>query len=1099
MSLYKFILKSLWYFRRQHLAVFAGTILSTAVLTGALIIGDSVKYSLRQLVESRLGNTEFALLTGDRFVRAELAKDISNSANVSTASILMVKGIAINNEKETRINSANILGVENSFWQLSNIEMPELKDDEAIISTSVADKLNLNKNDEFLLRVENADIIPLNAPFVSQENNSVALRLTVKAIAGNEEMGRFSFKSNQATPSNIFISRKYLSDKLELSGLSNAILVSDNLDGNLNKERLNKTLNDVWQLADAGIEIKELNESGKYELLSKRIFIDQAISESVKNLNLKHESVLTYLVNSIKFKENATPYSFVTAASQPLLSENLTKDEIIINEWLANDLKVETGDTITLNYFIIGPLRTLVEENQRFIINKIIANESSTIDNSLMPSFPGLSDAGNCRDWETGIPIDLDKIRDKDEEYWNKFKGTPKALVSLQTGLNLWNNQFGNYTAFRFDKNDVKLDKLENDVLSNLKPADLKLVFSAVHHKGIQAVNNSVDFGELFLSLSFFVIAAGILLTILLYSLNTEARKQETGILSGLGFSKKQIIKLRFAESAIIIVLGGIAGSFVGILYNYAIMAGLNSIWVDVVRTNMLQVYLNPVSLVIGAVSGIIIALFAIYMVSRKKLKQSIVSLVKETETISYSRAKRNILVSKLIATIGILGAIVLVTFSLITSVNENAGLFLSAGALFILGFTFIFNLYFKNYGRKIYNEPISSTQFALKNAARNKNRSLATIILLALGTFTIIVTGANRKTFYGLENQRQSGTGAFLYWAETTLPLLYNLNTDEGKSKLGLENEKALENVHFIQFHSLEGDDASCLNLNQVQQPQILGVDANGFAERNAFSFAKLLKNISRDSTWLELNKSYENNIIPAFADQTVITWGLKKSIGDTLIYLNEQGEKIKLLLVGSLNSSIFQGNILIANNAFSKHFPSASGSKMMLIEADQAKQKEIAETLNMNLADYGIQITKASDRLAEFNSVTNTYLTVFMALGGLGVLIGTFGLGIVLLRNMLERKKELALLLAVGYKKTEIFKLIFIENLFLLLSGLIMGIGAAIIGILPSILSPSFNIPGTFMIALVLMIFFNGLLWIYLPARASMKNILIKSLSAE
>jgi len=283
------------------------------------------------------------------------------------------------------------------------------------------------------------------------------------------------------------------------------------------------------------------------------------------------------------------------------------------------------------------------------------------------------------------------------------------------------------------------------------------------------------------------------------------------------------------------------------------------------------------------------------------------------------------------------------------------------------------------------------------------------------------------------------------------------------------------------------------------VQNPRILGVNPDEFTKKQAFSFAKLHKGISQNNTWQELSKKYEDNIIPAIADQTVITWGLKKSVGDTLIYLNEQGEKIKLILIAGLNASIFQGNILISDSLFSKHFPSASGSKIMLIDADKAQQNEIAETLNTNLTDYGIQISKASDRLAEFYSVTNTYLSVFMALGGLGVLIGTIGLGIILLRNMLERKHELALLLAVGYKKTEIFKLIFTENLFLLASGLVIGITAAIIGILPSILSPSFNIPGTFMFLLIIAVFVNGLLWIYLPVRMTMKGFLIKSLSTE
>ncbi|MEN8122572.1 MAG: ABC transporter permease, partial [Bacteroidota bacterium] len=713
MSLYKLILKSLWYFRRQHLAVLAGTIISTAVLTGALIVGDSVKYTLTQLVEKRLGATKFALQTGDRFVRAKLADEISNKLNISTASLLIVQGIAINSDGGQRINSTNVLGVKSSFWQLSDIKMPELKADEAIISANTAQNLNLKVGDELLLRVQNADVIPLNAPFVSQENNSIALRLKIIYIADDKSLGRFSLKSNQTAPYNIFVSHKYLSEKLELKGLSNLILVAEDENQKLNSTKLDETLNEIWQLEDVGVKIQELKEQGKYELVSSRIFIDEAISEAAANINIPYEQVLTYLVNSISFNDKETPYSFVTAATEPIIPNQLSENEIVINEWLANDLQVKKGDSINLKYYIIGPLRTLVEENKSFIINDIIPTQSTILNNSLMPSFPGLSDAGNCRDWETGIPIDLDKIRDKDEEYWNDYRGTPKAFISSEMGQHLWNNKFGNYTAIRFGKNNVEQSKLQNELLKRLNPADFKLVFTDVKTHGLNAVNNSVDFGGLFLSLSFFVIVAGILLTVLIYSLNTESRKQETGILSGLGYKKNQILKIRFYESIIIIVIGGILGSLMGIVYNYGIIAGLNSVWQDAVKTNLLQIFINPITLIIGAFSGILIALIAIYFITIKSLKNPIANLVKEKVPTLDTPGKINVS-NKLLGIIGILGSAGLVLYSLITSVDENAALFLSASALFIFGSIALLNHYLKKLAEKISKKPYSLSFLAL-------------------------------------------------------------------------------------------------------------------------------------------------------------------------------------------------------------------------------------------------------------------------------------------------------------------------------------------------------------------------------------------------
>jgi len=444
-------------------------------------------------------------------------------------------------------------------------------------------------------------------------------------------------------------------------------------------------------------------------------------------------------------------------------------------------------------------------------------------------------------------------------------------------------------------------------------------------------------------------------------------------------------------------------------------------------------------------------------------------------------------------------GAIAIVFFSLISMGEVNAEMFLSAGGLFLLGCVALYNWWLRVVRDRMHTTPLSLVQLALKNAGRNKNRSLTTIVLLALGTFSIIITGANRKTFYGIENLRPSGTGGFQFWAETTLPIQYNLNTPSGRTKFGFDNDDALADVDFIQIHSLAGDDASCLNLNQVQRPRILGIKPEAFDNRGAFSFISQIDGISKEHTWLELKRRFGDGIVPAIADQTVITWGLKKAVGDTLVYLNESGKRIKLLLIAGLDNSIFQGNLLMADSLFIQNFPSTSGSRIMLVDVPSAKQEQLLQLLSSSLTDYGIDITPTTTRLAEFNSVENTYLTVFMVLGGLGVIIGTFGLGVVLLRNTLERRSEIALMMAIGYRKKQIFKLIFIENLFLLVLGLLCGIASAFIGILPSILSPAFTMPGSFVSLLVAAVFVSGVVWIYFPTRNALKGNIIRALREE
>jgi len=1096
MTIYRFIIRSLWYFRKQHLAVFTGTLISTAVLTGALIIGDSVNFSLRKLVEARLGNTEYVLVSGSRFVRADLASEQSSIMQVSSAPLMLLQGIAINSDANLRINTAQVVGIDSSFWTFAGKAMPSLEQEQAMVSENVAQKLNLKKGDEFLLRVENATIIPVNAPFVPESKPSVAIRLTIKAIVNDSCFGRFSLRSNQAAPFNVFVSRRFILKKLNLSNLSNCILFSDHKKKNIPQVLLEQSLSKVWQTEDAGLEIHKLSDSINYEISSNRVFIDEPISQAILKIPLPQQKVLTYLVNSIRFNGKTTPYSFITAASFPIVPENIKMDEIIVNQWLSEDLGVKVGDSISLDYYVIGPLRRLSEKSRRFVVRQVIPTERGLNNRSLMPSFPGLSDAGSCRDWNTGIPIDLKKIRYKDEKYWNDFKGTPKAFISLETGVDLWSNQFGNLTAIRFSSKDITVDSLQKAIIRNIAPADIGINITPVHQNGLLAANNAVDFGELFLSLSFFIIAAGILLTVLLHTLNVETRNLESGVLAGLGLNNKSILRIRFAESSMVILFGGIFGALFGILYNYGLMKGLNSVWHDAVRVNTLEVNIKFSTLLIGSLGGIIIALLSVFFVTRRKLKHSIANLVKGISADSTSIISQKMMSGKIIAFIGIIGALILVSVSIATSSFENAGLFLSAGGLFLIGSS-AFIIQNISYSGKISGQSVMSiSHLAIKNAGRNRGRSITIILVLAIGIFSIILTGSYRKTFYGSENTRKSGVGGFLLWAETTLPIIYNLNTPEGKKNLMVNNEKDLKNVQFLQLQSLDGDDASCLNLNQVQHPRILGISPDEFDKRRAFSFSQLQNDVNKDHPWISLDCNMGKNVYPAFADQTVIKYGLKKSLGDTLFYKNETGDTIKLVIIGGLDNSIFQGNLLISDKVFGKQFPSSGGSKIILIDAPKEKEEPVAEIIRNSFADYGIEITQASSRLAEFNSVENTYLSVFMALGGLGIIIGTLGMGIILYRNMLERQHELGVLLALGFKKSEIFRLVVTENIFLLTAGIICGLVSSIIGILPSILSPAFSVNVMFLVAIIVSVFIIGGLWIVFLVRSSMKVSLISLL---
>lgn len=1097
MNLFKYIIKSLWFFRKQHFAVFLGTIVSTAVLTGALVIGDSVKYSLHELVNLRLGKVEYAMATGDRYVGSDLAKKMEMDLNANIAAVLQTNGMAVLPEKSLRINNVQVYGVDQQFWNFTTSAAFDLKSGEAAVSSNLADRMALKTGDEFLLRLEKRSLVPANAPFVSDEDQSLALRLKVKEIADEQHLSRFSLKNNQVAPFNIFLSREDLAREMELDERANLLLFAGKEGSNYLQSDLKNSLEKNWQLKDAGLQVRKIKGKDQFELISDRVFIDQPISDALDDLELKKQPLLTYFVNRFSLQDKTTPYSFVSAIDDFSNATKLSDNEMIISKWLADDLQARVGDTIALDYFTIGALRTLEERTHSFIVKEILPASSDLIDPSMMPSFPGLSNAGSCNEWEAGVPVDFSRIRPKDEEYWKRYKGTPKALISQSTAVELWSNKYGKYTAIRFDENGLTEEQLESKLLASMSPELLNLRFNSVRNEGKQAADNMVDFGELFLSLSFFIIFAGILLTVLIYSLNLDSRSQENGILLGLGFNNALILRIRIVESLITIFVGGLVGVFGGVLYNKLLLGALNSVWTDVVRTNMLSVHLKGSTLFLGFCIGLLVALLCIWVITRKKLKTNASQLIQNSNNLITSDCWEKF--PLLLVLLSFIGTGGIVAFAFLSSLEQNAELLLSAGGLFLIGACALVYKYLQNLSSGQSLKTPSLFQLALKNSARNRKRSLSTIVLLALGTFSVLITGANRKTFYGTENAAKSGTGGYAYWVETTLPVLFDLNTVQGQEKLGFGKNDLDQSIQFVQFKTLEGDDASCLNLNQVQKPRILGFNPQKFDQKGAFSFAKLHANVDEQHPWKALNQNFGSDVIPAYADQTVILWGLKKAVGDTILYQDEYGKDVKLLLIGGLNNSIFQGNLLISDEQFQKHFPSISGSEVILIDKQDGSDDQLMEQFENNLQDFGVTAMQTSERLVAFYSVENTYLSMFMFLGGLGVILGTIGLGIVLMRNIWERKKELALLSAIGYQQSALFKLLFYENLFLLLVGLLCGLGAALIGVLPSLLSPSFHMPVGYVFALLFGILFSGLIWIWIPARLTRKYNIIESLKNE
>ncbi|MFA5326976.1 MAG: ABC transporter permease [Prolixibacteraceae bacterium] len=1077
MSLTKLIFKSILFYRKLNLTIVLGIALSTAILVGALIIGDSVKYSLEQITVQRLGKTSQVISSGERLFRQQLAGEMAAKAGVEITALLRSNGFGVINGGELRVNQLAVWGVDSTLGNFAG--HPDafiLKGNEIAINENLASLAKLKVGDEFLLRVNKLNTFPANTPFVTEQEATVSFLVSVARILKTEQLGNFNLRNIQSAPRNVFINLDWLNEQMGLQQRANALLVAEGI----SDQNLQKSLQETWTLDDVNLEVRENEHLNYTELISDRVFVDQAVELFCTNNISGAQPVFSYFVNDFKFAGNETPYSFVS--SDPALSGN----QIAVSQWLADDLKAKLNDTIQISYFEVGPLRRLVPKDTSFVVSQIYKPEGERGDQNLMPDIPGLSDAGSCRDWKTGVPVDLKKIRPKDEDYWNKFKGTPKAFVSLETAEKLWSNRFGQSTAIRIS--GLKKAEFETQLLSGMSPAQLGYQIQNAKTDGLSAAGNGTDFGGLFIGLSFFVLFAAVLLAFLLFKLYLEFRKSEIGTLVALGFSFRTIRKLFVTEASVFVLMGILLGIPFSIFYNYLILNAINTIWVDIVRTSIVSISIQPVSLVTGSLIIALLSVSVIFCVVSRFLKRDVVALHRKVVTTKVKTGRRSLLIG-----IGLLLASVgSVLSSGFRSGEINPEMFFIGGFGLLPALILFFDFWMHRLTRREKNSSFSFQAFFLKRLAGERRRNVMIVSFLSVGVFMVVSTGLNRKDLTAHADLASSGTGGYRYFIETTMPVLFDVNSANGRDELNWPAD-----AQVVQFQSQPGDDASCLNLNRISRPRIIACNPAVFDQRGAFSFATRDADLDAQHPWLTLEQTLSDGVIPAIADQTVIQWGLGKSVGDTLIYKDEQGHDLKMKLVGGLANSVFQGNVIIAENHFTIAFPSVSGSTVFLMD-DKATPIESSDLLN-DMRNYGPEITTTGDRLLNFYTIENTYLNIFLMLGALGLLIGTIGLGILIFRITFEQIPEYALLLSLGYSKRTIQRMVIREKLFLMVVSVAIGIVPSVLAALPSLMSALYSNLWIWLPIISLLVILSGLLFNFVAIRMAFRQNLVKALRNE
>lgn len=1146
---------------RTSLAVALGVAIATAVIVGALLVGDSMRGSLRGLTVERLGKIDSVLAPGGFFSAENAATTLGVDPSQLATVLLFDRAVieTVGSAESRRAGAVQTIGCDESFWDLdvSGIAPTTMPGDDSIVLTeALAVELGVQIGDQVTVRLPVEQAVPADSPLGRRDVQTEGIpRLTVVDILPDRGLARFSLSPAQAAPKNVFLSRDVIGEVLEREGQANIALASVTID----PAKIHVGLSDLGlQLERVTKTFEDKTIFDYYSLTSDRLMLDDTAVEAI-TAALPTGSVtpaMTYLANAIETLDDSgeapatVTYSTITAIdSSPELPLDFGESDpandvvpMVINSWTAERLAVDVGAGLRVAYFepevengkeiertfqaVVTGIVPITEPARRYFRSRpaVFDREPTRYnDPNLTPTVPGVTDQDSMSDWDTPFELTRD-VPAEDDDYWKNHRLTPKAFIPLADGRRLFGSRFGETTGLRIDP-AVAADvaALRTQIVAALQPVLPELGWHPrpIRADQLAASKGTTPFDGLFLALSCFVIFSAVMLIAMLFRLGLVRRGRELGTLMAIGLQRKQVSRLFLGEGVVIALIGVLLGVAGGIGYAHAVLAALRTYWVGAVTVPFLTFHATPQSLVGGALIGLLIGAGTLWWTLRSMLNNQAVTLLRGADASDEVRAEkdvsswpRRIAIGLFVMAIGagIAGAM--------SGGQTAAGGFVGGGMLLLIAILMLVYEGLRKSKRDHDSAPgYSLGRLARSNSTRAPLRSTLTIGLMATASFLIVAITAFRL------QPSDEGTGGFDLVAETAQPLYEDLaDLDVQRGLLG-NDAKLISSATIVSLRVRSGQDASCNNLYQATEPTVLGVPDQAAESLGKFRFyasAALNPEGQPDSegqpdpegqpdsegrpaaegqtAWSLLGRKAsgsEDDPIPMIVDQNTAMWSLQmiKGIGERKAFLYDN-RTIHFEVVGLLENSLLQGRLIVGEANFEASFPEISGYRYVLINTDEQDSDAIASAMETRLGDIGFDVSDARQVLSGMMAVQNTYLRTFQSLGGLGLLLGTVGLAIAQLRNVLERRNELAVMRAIGFTQVRLAAMVMGETASLLLIGIGCGVACAVVAVLPHALTGGVRPPILEPIVVVLAIVVFGLLAGLVAAMKVVRMPLLQSL---
>jgi len=953
-----YVASSRRHFGRRSLFLGIACFLAAALIVADLLVGYSVRASIEANNLARIGRATHLLVARSAFI-SDLDERIAASGDgTSAASWLELPLVAVTAGTRQATGIAAI-GISSRFLSFFPDEAPSRGESdfaghgpargEVWLNRATADRLGCVEGDRLSLRVPSVPSGEVLQPEARAALSSVDRVCVVTRVLPNRGLGRFQTAISQSAPLFAMMNRDELAEAAGLAGLSNRMLVAAS--------------GDDWEvpkgmlsLADSGLSLESGTRGAVVK--SRSYFLSSSLVRILRALDPAGRAGYAAFLTGAQGPGGEYPFLFMVSEE----GERQTR----VSSLLVREVSAAPGDSLSVRFFRFSPEDgTLSEDGLAVTVDAVEPDSSFLSRRGEIPDFPGLDEDVDCRDWRSGLPLDLSRVTRALEDDWNRNGKRPLISVDSETARRISPDP----VSFRLSAS--------HDAASWERAIEAALTMEAIGMRAIPirselkaASRGSVDFTALFSGMSFFLFLALWFLHAVVVRQYLALRRGEAALLAGLGFTPSTTASFFLRELHPLFILSGSAGCVAGVALVRLFLAALRGVWYGIVRTDVLDLYLAPwvfpVAFALSVIPSLAITALQLRAWTRKSTASGMSMPIPLLSTAVLHRAIVAGLLCLFCAIFAIAGAM--------RWKQAEAGLAFLSGAAFLSALLFLYRFF----------------------AKRESSRDFTFIAVAALSLFLVAAVSANRRVMlFDLADSR-SPTGGRPWLVRTALPV----------------SPDAFPETGLIPFALYGTDAANCLNLHALARPALLGFDATTMDAGRVF---RLTDGRGREIPWESLSRPFDDGSIPVAVDASALKWSLKGNIGDRLSYPDGKGGAVTVTICALVNDSVFQGYLYMSDANLYRAFPSISGDVLFLAGGDGASRER--SRYERIFSPWGGSVVSTREALEGFMELENTYLRVFQSLSAFALLLGFVGVGILVRTGARDDESRADTLRALGF----------------------------------------------------------------------------------